>query len=291
MLRRWVVAGVACFAAVAGPTAVAEGTVGACGAPVLRAGGPTARVLTSYSVETWNMQGSSTSGECQWSLSVAPLARTNHVLALQEAGAPPASAMATGRSWTRNGYTASEYAWRPGGRRGGTYYLYWMRTDSSTGPVGRVDLAMVVPEAQRARDVRIAWDTAPRRGSVRPALGILPTGIDSWFFTVHASAQPQSGGGGRGGWDGPRIIQAIECAVAGTGRPWVAVGDWNRLPDNWAAGAGAQVAPREPTRPASGSVIDYAVVNNTLPLTGTARTEGRRGGGHSDHFPVLFTFS
>ncbi|MEU1375061.1 endonuclease/exonuclease/phosphatase family protein [Streptomyces triculaminicus] len=259
----------------------------------------TVRVVTPLRVETWNMQGSTAQGECLWALQVRPLARTNHVVALQEAGAPPASAAnSLTNRWVRHGFTVEEYLWETGTRRRPeTYYLYWMRTDTSSGPAGRVNLALVVPEAHRAVDVAVAWDPAPNRGSVRPALGIVPSGVDTWVFTVHASAQPQTGGGGRGGWDGPRIVQAVECAVAGSGRPWIAAGDWNRVPNNWAAPTGArmiEIAPQQPTRPASGSVIDYAVVNDTLaraPRAARARTDTRRGGGQSDHLPVAFEFS
>jgi hypothetical protein len=252
------------------------------------------RVLTSFTVETWNMQGSSASGECIWLTRVYPLARTSHVLALQEAGSPPASAQPVpGRTWTQHGRNVTEYLWRPGGSRGGDFYLYWMRTDTSPGGNGPVNLAMVVPAAQRARDVVIAWDANPAHQSVRPALGILPSDIDQYVFTVHASAQARTGGG-RPGWDAPRIVSAIECEMASRGRrQWIAAGDWNRLPDNWASQSGGttlQLAPSVPTRPASGAVIDYAVVNRTLTLPTRARTEGNRGGGQSDHLPVFLHF-
>lgn len=162
----------------------------------LRSALRTAQVITPLRVETWNMQGSTAQGECLWALQVRPLARTNHVVALQEAGAPPASAdnSLTNR-WVRHGFTIEEYLWESGTRRRPeTYYLYWMRTDTSSGPAGRVNLALVVPEAHRAVDVAVAWDPAPNRGPVRPALGIVPNGVDTWVFTVHAppSRRPEA---------------------------------------------------------------------------------------------------
>ncbi|MFI6689357.1 endonuclease/exonuclease/phosphatase family protein [Streptomyces sp. NPDC050485] len=306
--RRWVsLAMTALLSAASVQTAVpasAGPAVGGCFAvtqapraptvPPPNEGGPSKRVLTSFTVETWNMQGSSASGECIWTGRVYPIARDSHVLALQEAGTPPRTARATGITWTQHGLTVNEYSWRPGGSRGGEFFLYWMRTDTSPTGAGRVNLAMVVPAAQRAREVVVAWDANPARQSVRPALGILPTDIDTYVFTVHASAQARTGAG-RAGWDAPRIVNAIECALAaaGTRRTWIAAGDWNREPDNWASQAGGtttQLAPEDNTRPASGAVIDYAVVDRLLTLPRRARTELNRGGGQSDHLPVFLHF-
>ncbi|MGW1195777.1 endonuclease/exonuclease/phosphatase family protein [Streptomyces sp. NPDC002536] len=297
--RRWILTVSMCLTVAAGPAGTVSAEVRAAPCPTAAASsslpGPrSARVLPPFTVESWNMQGSTAGGQCIWTMDVAPLAQNSDVVALQEAGQPPTAGTTLENSWTQYGYTVREYRWHVGSRtRGQDYFLYWMETDPNG---GRVNLALVVPEARRAREVLVAYD--PARPSVRPALGILPSGIDAWVFTVHASAQPQAGGGGRGGWDGPRIVQEVECAAAGAQQgpyPWVAAGDWNRIPNGWAA-AGAQtreVAPTQATRPQSGTVIDYAVVAAALLGTLLLRavfTDPRRSAGQSDHLPVRFQF-
>ncbi|MEV0115296.1 endonuclease/exonuclease/phosphatase family protein [Streptomyces sp. NPDC050844] len=302
LARRWALTVSMCLLAAAGPAGMASAEVRTAPCPVaataaaLPSGPRAARLVPPFTVETWNMQGAASGGECKWTQDVAPLAQNTDVVALQEAGQPPRAGTTLERSWTRNGFTVQEYRWHVGSRtRGRDYYLYWMETD----PNGhRVNMALVVPEERRAQDILVAYDPAPAHRSVRPALGILPQGIDAWVFTVHASAQPQTGGGGRGGWDGPRIVQAVECAVAGAPLgpyPWVAAGDWNRIPNGWAT-AGTQtreVAPSEVTRPQSNAVIDYAVVAATLLtqlLLRAVFTDARRSAGQSDHLPVRFQF-
>ncbi|MFD7904708.1 endonuclease/exonuclease/phosphatase family protein [Kitasatospora sp. NPDC059722] len=295
LARRWALVVSVCVTVAAGPAGAAFAQARTEPLPAAsssRSVVRSTRALPPFTVETWNMQGSTAGGECKWTQDVAPLAQNSDVVALQEAGRPPAAGTTPERTWNRNGYTVREFRWRVGSSsRGRDYFIYWTETDPNG---GRVNMALVVPEARRARDVLVAQD--PANASVRPALGILPQGIDAWVFTVHASAQPQTGGGGRGGWDGPRIVQAVECAVAGAGPyPWVAAGDWNRIPNGWATAGSrtSEVAPSEVTRPQSNAVIDYAVVAAALLTRLVLRavfTDARRSAGQSDHLPVRFQF-
>ena len=70
-----------------------------------------------YKLATWNLQGSSAATESKWNISIRQIISGENpadILAVQEAGNLPASAMPTGRHTTQGGVTLSEYRWQLG---------------------------------------------------------------------------------------------------------------------------------------------------------------------------------
>lgn len=206
---------------------------------------PASAAVDDYKPAHWNMQGSQNEQDSKWQSGVRRLLNDGHnVIALQEAGQPPASAgyldpdtdrIVPGeaaytyapRSFTftrtrRDGttytqtqsYEVRRYDWRPNGSRGGLYSIYFVQTDTGG---NRVNLAIVT--AARAAGVVLAEPGLP---GARPALGVrLGSGNSTtYFWSIHAL----SGSGN----DAPRLLQNI--AAASGSRRWAAMGDYNRLP-------------------------------------------------------------
>jgi pectin methylesterase-like acyl-CoA thioesterase len=203
-------------------------------------GQPASALVEDFNPANWNMQGSQNSQDSKWQSGVRALINAGHdVIALQEAGQVPSSAGhldandrivpgAVTTAFTNipfypnlnggRGWTVDEYHWRPAGSRGGLFYIYYMQTDFGA---NRVNLAIV--SSHRANAVNVArpgFVNANTGRATRPALGIR---IDNtYFWTVHASAN--------GGTDASRLLENIDAASAN--RPWAALGDFNREPQN-----------------------------------------------------------
>ncbi|MEU6602881.1 endonuclease/exonuclease/phosphatase family protein, partial [Streptomyces flaveolus] len=265
-------------------------------------------------VITWNMQGAGTGGsgdtaagyESKYALGLNQLAQQNgaDIILLQEAGSPPASAAPLQAipqdsfvQWDGTMPHVREYRYA-GTRSRPQGFLYWLHTDSSTGVAGdgiggRVNLAIATRTRVRPENVYVVPSDIV---AARPALGVNIDGVV--YFTVHGL----SGSGN----DDPGLLRNIRDRMAtagpgGTALPWVALGDYNRDPDNLTNALDqqspdqfavwSQWAPTHPTRPDATSpsaILDYAVtpVGPSAPLVGgVARVDTMR---ISDHYPVLF---
>lgn len=276
---------------------------------------PASAAVDDYRPASWNMQGAQNGQDNKYQSGVRRLIELGHnVIALQEAGTPPASAgrldpatdrivpgepahtfaertfsvtgtRANGTTYAVNQgpYVVQRYDWRPNGSRGGLYQIYFMQTDFGA---NRVNLAIITND--RAAGVNIAEPGLP---GGRPALGVrLGSGSGStYFWSIHA----MSGHGN----DGPRLLQNI--ARASGSRYWAAMGDYNRLPTagprplNAALPAGMHIyRTGEATHyggraDANGAVhnreLDYMVSNQVIPgyVPGTEELG-------SDHRAVYF---
>jgi cytolethal distending toxin subunit B len=186
---------------------------------------------------TWNMQGSSNPTENKWRVFIVKLLQQNlNVLALQEAGTPPASAIPSSLSpaifqntgWSSDGSNAigdgavvTQYAWNISTQsRPNTYYIYWANTDPSG---NRCNNAIVT----RKPAEQVISFLPP--GSRRSVIGVRHG--STWYFSVHARSgeMPSSSTN-----DVPSITQSIGTVVgqlaAGSPVTWVALGDWNQEP-------------------------------------------------------------
>jgi hypothetical protein len=180
-------------------------------------------------VGTWNMQGSNASTENKWQTGVAQAMRGGNldVLALQEAGAVPASAnqinlVAETRDWPAplgDGIPVEQYNWLGTATRP-AYYIYYAQTDPNG---NRVNLAIVT----RRRADRVFSFTPP--GARRAVIGVQFG--NCVYFAVHARSGPRDNSRFN---DGPSIVSGIETAIdfASRGSMWAALGDWNRQPAN-----------------------------------------------------------
>lgn len=252
--------------------------------------------LEDYRVGTWNLQGSSAATESKWSVSVRQLIVGDdslNVLAVQEAGAVPASAQRTGRQIQPGGTPVEEYIWQLGtSTRPRSVYIYYSNIDVGA---RRVNLAIV--SDRMADEVIVVRQTSIAPDVSRPALGIR-IGNDV-FFNIHALA---SGGG-----DASALVTAVHDHFSGMPNVnWMILGDFNRDPASLRSGLPQRVDrntrivfPGSPTHFSStgGRVLDYAVIGRTdtqstapsLPsiiaflMTATVRAHLT-----SDHFPVRF---
>ena len=237
---------------------------------------------------SWNMNGGGNWG------SVATLAQTSDVVAIQEAGALPPSATATGSHWdfTDNGYNyrLTEYRWQVGSSyRNPSLYIYHMPTNAT-----RNGLAIVTHEEVQYAQILYpqTWQNGARLAN-RPAFGVrLSDGAVWWDY---------HGGAGRSNTrenDAENVINAIAARMAAQNRNWAILGDFNRnllaadangnavdvLQGHLPAGAHI-VRTGEATRPASGRELDYMVTNDT---TAGLDAEPDAMGGVSDHVAVRF---
>ncbi|MEV6886089.1 RICIN domain-containing protein [Streptomyces sp. NPDC051135] len=295
-------------------------------------------------VITWNMQGAGTTndvGEYESKYDAGVLGMMEryqaNIVLLQEAGSPPGGE--TGDRWLGQEHDIQQtqfsrgldyvgnHIYPPvrqyrisGTRSRPAAYLYWLHTDTSTVGVNRVNLAIATSRPVDQDDVYVVQGTADRYGATsRPALGVRVDGVV--YFTVH-------GWSGTGN-DAPELLANIRTRMATAGPnntplPWVALGDYNRLPhpgarnslyDRLAQDAPGQwqvMAPSlgqpthptmpdpepyvpdpldpEPTEPLTTTprVLDYAVAPsgaNAPQATGIARVDEEV---RSDHYPVLF---
>lgn len=253
--------------------------------------------LEDYKSGTWNLQGSSAATESKWSVSVRQLIvgeNALNVLAIQEAGAVPASARRTGRMIQPGGTPIEEYIWDLGtSTRPRSVFIYYANIDVGA---RRVNLAIV--SDRQAEEVFVVRQMTVSPDVSRPAIGIR-IGNDA-FFNIHALAN--------GGGDAGALVTAIHDRF--DNQPninWMILGDFNRNPATLQAGLDTRVtrnirivAPNSPTHFSStggNRVIDYAVIGRTQPQTTTPSlpaliallmTASFRSHLASDHFPVRF---
>lgn len=253
--------------------------------------------LEDYKIGTWNLQGASAATESKWSISVRQLivgVNALNVLAIQEAGAPPASARRTGRRVQPGGTPVEEYIWELGtSTRPRSVFIYHADIDVGA---RRVNLA-IVSDVQADEVIVVRQDTVAPQIS-RPALGIR-IGNDV-FFNIHALAN--------GGGDASALVTAIHDNFMGMPDVnWMILGDFNREPANLRAALPQRVDnnvrfvfPSSATHFSStggNRVLDYAIIGQTHPqrmtptlptLTALLMAAAVRAHLASDHFPVRF---
>ncbi|RIY32865.1 cytolethal distending toxin subunit CdtB [Psittacicella hinzii] len=250
--------------------------------------------LEDYRVATWNLQGSSAANENKWNVSVRQLITGNgaaDILAVQEAGVLPSSAMITERvvQPVAVGIPIHEYTWNLGtASRPNIVYIYYSRVDVGA---NRVNLAIV--SRIRADEVFVL---PPPTVVSRPIIGIR-IGNDA-FFNTHALANR--------GIDSTAIVRSVfdffNRSTTMQGVNWMIMGDFNRSPSQLQANLEMSepgvarhvniIAPTTPTQQ-SGGTLDYAVVGNSLTFGGTALIASILFGQIksqllSDHRPVGF---
>lgn len=260
---------------------------------------------------TYNMHGSDNGS--RWTSEVAPLAATNSLVALQEAGAgPPLPAHDNDRNEfrqirltpNRNPQPSSvqRVTWA-GGPNGSNRYVYFLQTDprrvagtnQDTWDGGQMNLAFVTDTP--ADDVRVLENpsynpdpNAPNnRYRARPLLG-LRFG-NTWYWNTHARGEDVVRQGTR-----PGLLDQVRDFAATDGRNWVLVGDFNvnilnRTNDearNQSLHLRADEALLRTGQPThlgdTPSELDYAI---TRGVPGGFTATVPRGGG-SDHVPVEF---
>ncbi|MER7169285.1 RICIN domain-containing protein [Micromonospora sp. NPDC000207] len=226
------------------------------------------RVNPDRRAATWNMQGAGTNAggsyDNKYSNGVQTLGHGAQVVALQEAGSPPDGGQHLADHpqvdfQRANGLFPPVREYRYAGTAGRpTGFLYWLHTDTSNNGPNRVNMA--VATRRRVDPGGIFVVGSPMGG--RPALGVNIGG--TVFFTLHGFS-----GNGNGN-DMPGLLEAIRVRMltAGpnnTALDWVAMGDFNRDPEDLAAVLDAAHfvvhAPANPTHPtlAPVRVLDYAV--------------------------------
>ncbi|AJC86828.1 cytolethal distending toxin subunit B family protein [Campylobacter sp. RM16704] len=247
--------------------------------------------LENYNAGTWNLQGSSASTESKWNISIRQLVSGNDpldVLAVQEAGVLPSTAMMTSRQVqpVGIGIPIHEYIWNLGSlARPNSVFIYYSRVD-----VGANRVNMAIVSRTRADEVIVL---PPPTVLSRPIIGIR-IGNDV-FFSIHALA--------RGGNDAGAIVTAVDMHFRNMPNVnWMIMGDFNRSPGNLVPLLDPDlrsriniVAPPSFTQ-VSGNTIDYAVTGNsnqgtlyTPPaILAVLALAGLRTFLASDHFPVNF---
>jgi hypothetical protein len=233
---------------------------------------PASAWVGDFRPATWNMQGGN---DNKWNPGVVRLLNQGHdVIALQEAGpGAPGSARHVRNYWL-NGYRVEQYTWSPLGSRGqvGTVTILFMQTQGGGGgDGGRVNIALVTRATPRSVMV-----SRPAFAGSRPALGADVNG--TVFWSVHASSRSH-------GSDAPRLINNM-VSISG-GRPWAALGDWNREPESWDPGRnrGRRIIRPFTATHQGNHELDYMVVGMwELPRFAVATFNP----GGSDHWAVTF---
>ncbi|WP_051229507.1 cytolethal distending toxin subunit B family protein [Paludibacterium yongneupense] len=256
---------------------------------------PAMAAIDDYRVVSWNMQGASAPTESKWRVHIRLLLDGQdaaNIVALQEAGSPPASAGLIRRIATTTGQHVDEYCWNLGTRsRPREVFIYFLATDVGA---HRVNLAIV---ADRIADEVIVLP-AVRPYPARPVLGIR-LGHDH-FFTTHA-LRLRSGDN-----DAGALSNAVDSYFRPQARPqeeWMLLADFNMPPDDL-RGQLQDLFPRTlrdtriVTQPAAtqvcGNVLDYALIgrfggwDRRVP-TANLFIAQLRGQLASDHLPVLFS--
>ncbi|MER6411716.1 RICIN domain-containing protein [Streptomyces humidus] len=259
-------------------------------------------------VITWNMQGANSGGDNKYSVVLPQMVQPAtsptraDVVLLQEAGAPPAGTLMRRIPqtdfWLRDGVRPDIYEYRVGTNRSGGW-LYWLQTEyTGNATLGRVNLAIWTRNRiADTRDVHVVdpafYDDQTGIWNSRPALGVNVDGVV--YFTLHGL----SGSGN----DDPRLLENIRTRMNAAQLPWVALGDYNRAPNNPLPGnlnAALQMnypnrfhvwapPPTRPTHPTTGGttphVLDYAVApaNQAITFENVDRIDGVTA---SDHYPV-----
>ncbi|WP_157932304.1 hypothetical protein [Mycobacteroides abscessus] len=266
--------------------------------PVLAVGPPVARgdssPRASINLLTWNMQGAQSGNEASWT-ALSGFLRSNdmHVLTIQEAGEPPASAVIQddvevfdqfGQRWV-----VHMYDWNVGtSSRPQHFTIVFLHVRQ------RVNLAVVVSQRSTRfaiSGVRVIADDTQQR--IRPALGVTMRDehdgdrSDITFYTVHTISG--------GGVNAPRLLRQIEMR---TPEPYVVGGDFNRdpRPDHdggpWLLPSrlATTVLANGNTQPSNDprSMLNYTIVDRPAepPAVGRVRTDPFAS--HSDHLAVVF---
>lgn len=252
--------------------------------------------VENYKTGTWNLQGSSTSSEAKWNVNIRQMVSGQgslDILAVQEAGMLPPSAVATGVTYDNgSGVIVSEYMWNLGtASRPQNVFIYFAPTDPGA---NRVNLALV----SRMRADQIFLLPTPITAS-RPILGIR-IGQDA-FFSAHALAN--------GGTDAPAIVATVDdffrSRTSTLGNiSWMILGDFNREPNSLSVNL--ELATRLRTRivfvdavtqVSARATLDYAVVGESgadlvspalASIVATTAFALLRSHLTSDHFPVRF---
>ncbi|MFJ8751655.1 GDSL-type esterase/lipase family protein [Streptomyces sp. NPDC102441] len=247
--------------------------------------------LAGLNFATWNLQGATLQGESKWTDGVQRVVLgsanngvgAHNVVALQEAGSPPAQptgapAPQAVAHRTINGqlYEVFHSLWDT---RGVRLHVYHMQTDVNG---NRVNLSIVADREPDAVYIAPGSDSINRS---RPSFGIrIGTNI---FWTVHAL----SGNGN----DGRAYIQNFHDQ-AGSNYSWMALGDWNRTPEDQlpiiprGGDNNLRIAYIESTGQAThvtGRELDYGIGSIDLAAGMTAQLLPNLAG--SDHWPVEFT--
>lgn len=251
--------------------------------------------VENYKTGTWNLQGSSTSSEAKWNVNIRQMISGQgslDILAVQEAGMLPPSAVATGVTYDNgSGVIVSEYMWNLGtASRPQNVFIYFAPTDPGA---NRVNLALV--SRQRAEEIFLL--PSPSTAS-RPILGIR-IGTDA-FFSAHALAN--------GGTDAPAIVTSVDLFFRNHATlrdiSWMILGDFNRDPESLRISL--ELATRLRTRVvfvdaitqvSARATLDYAVVGESgadlvspalASIVATTAFALLRSHLTSDHFPVRF---
>lgn len=254
--------------------------------------------VEDFRIGTWNLQGSSSSTENKWQVSVRQLITGDNplnILALQETGAVPNTARRTQRMVQPGGTPVAEYIWDLGtSSRPRAVFIYHADIDVGA---RRVNLAIV--SDRMADEVIVVRQDSIAPQASRPALGIR-IGNDV-FFSIHALA----GGGG----DAAALVTAIHDHFRNMPHiTWFIAGDFNREPASLLSGLDSRVtsniriiSPNTATHfstRGTNRVLDYAIVGNTQTMGGARgplpalvailAAASVRSYLSSDHFPVRF---
>lgn len=226
---------------------------------------------------TWNMQGACQKGESKWTTVVQQYLKYNDVLALQEAGSVPLSAVRL-NPVGQAGQDILEYSWNSAH----IYHFDLNRHNS------RVNLAIVsITQA----DETFVFPSLP--GGSRPVIGIRVG--DSYYFNMHAGAHPNN--------EAPDQVRAIEHYMVNNvlnnnrNANWMIMGDFNRIPGILINSLSLPIGfrreilnSRQPTH-SSGFELDYAVGGRGTGIIQVPGMSARiMANLHvvSDHLPVLF---
>ncbi|MBL8297620.1 MAG: cytolethal distending toxin subunit B family protein [Rhodanobacteraceae bacterium] len=252
---------------------------------------------------TWNLQGSSANKEAKWNVNVrAVLLSGVDIMAIQEAGMPPASATLISNN-VRPLHNPSSLPvpvnyleWNLGTRsRPDIRYIFFAHNDSGA---NRVNVAIVT---RHLPNEVILWRPHGLYVSARPLLGVR-FGSD-FYFSIHASA--------RQGWDAPHIVRNImenssdRCtALHMHGCEVMIMGDFNREPaslnsamNSLGISTHVRTVSQGMSTQISGGNLDYAVVGidrNVPAILATSMFAAMHyavqlvGQLASDHRPVAF---
>ncbi|MFI5783875.1 RICIN domain-containing protein [Nocardia sp. NPDC051570] len=231
--------------------------------------------LEDHHPVTYNMQGGQ-GGDVtpKWANDIPQLTRNHDVVALQEAGPIPPQDP-NGRLFryqnqvTINGHVIYHYL-----RNFGTpsrpidRHVYFLETD----PNGhRVNLAFVTTDPPTT-----FWATDSAITTARPSFGV------QFGNTVFNNLHGLSGSGN----DIQSLLRNIDAGQRSSARDWVAMGDFNRLPQDLAGRLPANSHIYRPGVPThmGGSEFEYMASSRSVPLyTAHAMT-----GISADHLPVEF---
>ncbi|WP_159567573.1 cytolethal distending toxin subunit B family protein [Budvicia diplopodorum] len=254
--------------------------------------------VNKKSTATWNMQGINASSENKWQTAVRSLINgQGHVdiLALQEVGAPPISAVINPNpvpvdNVNNSLQQVSQYIWNLGtATRPNNIYIYFLSTGLS-----RVNLAIATTQAPS----RILLFRNPSTGrTARDIMGIRYGNDD--YYTYHAGAHPNN--------EAPQVIADIRNYYSrlpqSTSYQWIVMGDYNRASANFiqalttlspTVASNVTVISQGSATHSGGGNLDYAIVGQigaqwTPAIVATLYLAQLAGYVMaSDHAPVLF---